>query len=414
MIDEETEKRLRADLDSRRGGVSFSSIALLLGAICLCFAAMTFVAANWQEMSSRVRLLLLAAGLWAAYGSAFIAASRGRPWIAQTMILLGCGLYGASIMLVGQIYHIAGEPTEAVWLWAAGTIAAAALTRSTPALALAIMLVTLWTAMVTLADDGGVNPIYLAWWLACAAGAWWLRSRFCAHLCAAGLLVWTGLAVVWTAAELETFTYGLVAVCAAFLLISLALFSDGRHRWLRGFEQAAMAYLLLLIGGLLVPWYGFRWVERSDLGTSAEKMGVDFLVPAILFALTAAIAILAWARKAPNRYDQAFCAVWCGAMIALIVPEITDLAFVVEAVLLAISVWIIRMGARQETRSMSVLGYLAFAVVMLAIYFQTAGTLLGTSGFYLGAGILLVLAAWALPRFVNAGIDKPGMQERGS
>ena len=37
---------------------------------------MTFVAANWQEMSKLARLLLLALGMWTAYGAATVLFSR--------------------------------------------------------------------------------------------------------------------------------------------------------------------------------------------------------------------------------------------------------------------------------------------------------------------------------------------------
>ena len=69
---------------------------------------------------------------------------------------------------------------------------------------------------------------------------------------------------------------------------------------------------------------------------------------------------------------------------------------------------IIRMGLRQGMNTVTRLGYAAFAGVMLIIYFRTTGTLLGTSGFYLTAGLLMVLGALFLPRLMQFGRTTPG------
>ena len=36
------------------------------------------------------------------------------------MLLIGGAVFGASIMLIAQTYHISGNPADAVLLWAAG------------------------------------------------------------------------------------------------------------------------------------------------------------------------------------------------------------------------------------------------------------------------------------------------------
>ena len=62
----------------------------------------------------------------------------------------------------------------------------------------------------------------------------------------------------------------------------------------------------------------------------------------------------------------------------------------------------IRMGRRQEVSSATRLGYLLFTGLMLVIYFRTAGTILGTAGFYLLSGLVMVLSSVFLPRFLRA------------
>ena len=72
--------------------------------------------------------------------------------LAEGAVLLGASVYGAAIMLVAQMYHMQGEASGAVLLWAAGTVIAAIVLRSTPALILAIILFALWHGQVITAD----------------------------------------------------------------------------------------------------------------------------------------------------------------------------------------------------------------------------------------------------------------------
>src|SRR5258706_3372631 len=59
---------IRADLARRASGPGLAAALATLGAVLLGFAAMSFVAANWNVMSKLTRLVLLSAALWASYG----------------------------------------------------------------------------------------------------------------------------------------------------------------------------------------------------------------------------------------------------------------------------------------------------------------------------------------------------------
>ena len=192
LIDAATAARLKDEVAASGKPRSFTSIIILLGVICLAFGVMTFVAANWDAMTSLARVGLLFAALWASWGISVLLKQRDHEWASQAFVLLACAIFGASIMLIGQIYHIQGKPKDATWLWAMGTILAALVTRSVPALGLGAILITIWALMDVGLFSRARDPdfTYLIYWLICAAGAWWLASRFVAHLLMAGLCLW--------------------------------------------------------------------------------------------------------------------------------------------------------------------------------------------------------------------------------
>ncbi len=260
LIDASTVTTLEADIAANTKTRSFTTVIVLLGVICLAFGIMTFVAANWQAMSSLARVGLLFAALWASWGMAAFLQSRGHAWSAQAFVLLACAIFGASIMLIGQIYHIQGKPKDATWLWAMGTIFGALLTRSVPALGLGALLITLWSLMGfgIFNNNNQIEYSYLIYWLVCAAGAWWLASRFVAHLLAAGLCLWLFVSAAQYAEVRggpDDLLFLLVVLFGAYVLVSVSLFSYGKGQWLKGYEPTATAYGMILVGGMSFLWY---------------------------------------------------------------------------------------------------------------------------------------------------------------
>src|SRR5262245_4591007 len=187
---------IRAELAAAGRGIAMAPAFAILGAILLGFGAMLFVAANWQAMSKLARLSLLGAGLWLAYGAAAVLFVRSLSAFAHAAVLVGVGLFGASIMLIAQMYHIDEHPPDGVLTWALGALLAGVAFRSNPALAAAMLLVGLWSGWETVLGLDHyprfhrVHWPFLAGWAAVAAAFVWMRWRPGLHIAAAALSLW--------------------------------------------------------------------------------------------------------------------------------------------------------------------------------------------------------------------------------
>ena len=168
---------IAGELALRPFGLNFGAILSLLGAALLCFAAMTFVAANWSDMAKITRLAVLFGTLWASYGVAWPLFHRGLDAFAHGAVLVGSGVFGACIMLIAQTYHMDGHPPDAVLLWAIGALAAAVLMRSVPSLVLAIGLFALWAVWDIVILETPPEWPYLTATAICAAACLWLGTR---------------------------------------------------------------------------------------------------------------------------------------------------------------------------------------------------------------------------------------------
>jgi len=327
-ISDTAAREIRRDLDSRSGGVSLSTTLAILGAVLIGFAAMSFVAANWQDMPRVFRLGLLVVGLWGCYGLAGTLLMRGFEGFGHAAVLAGVCMFGASIMLIAQMYHIDGNPPEAVLTWAVGALLAGVLLRSNPALALAMLLVGLWSAWET-GLTGSVHWPFLIGWGVVSGAFLWRRWRPGLHLSAILLSIWI-IALGYLLFEHNAHWFvGLIGLGIAGVALAMEQFPGVPNR----IAPAILCYgMVIAYGGL----FAFKFLEQHDPGT------------------------------------------------------LTLLSLITMALLLAAVFW----GWRKEHKPVLWLGYAGFSGEVLALYFVTIGTLLGTSVFFLVTGLIVIGLAW--------------------
>lgn len=105
----------------------FVAILMGLGSILLGLAAITFVAANWQEWSRLVKLILLMSLFWGVNAGGFYLWRRpshlkGQQRLGQGLLLLGGLLLGANLALLSQMFHQSGNLYELYLVWGLGVI----------------------------------------------------------------------------------------------------------------------------------------------------------------------------------------------------------------------------------------------------------------------------------------------------
>lgn len=193
-IDEAGAKAIRADVASRGRGVGLPGALAILAAVLIGFAVMSFVAANWQDMSRVFRLGLLTGLLWSAYAVAAAMFRRGHDAFGHAAVLAGCAIFGADIMLVLQMYHMDGNAPDVVLVWAAGTLLTGVLLGSNPALAFALVLFSVWGMWETGQREALHWPYLIPWALVSAAFYWqrWEPGLHLSGLALSGFIITYG------------------------------------------------------------------------------------------------------------------------------------------------------------------------------------------------------------------------------
>ncbi len=338
-VNEAGASAIRADLSSRKSPFGVAPIFAILGAVLFGFAVMSFVAAHWTGMSKLARLALLLATLWGCYGGAAYLFQRQLNALAHAAVLGGIAVYGASIMLIAQMYHMEGNPPDAVLMWTLGALLAAVLLQSAPALAATFVLLVVWTCWERVLGQTA-HWTFLIGWAASAAAAAWLRWRPGLHLAALSLVIWL--------VPLGYFIFDhhahwiLIMIGAA---VALAAAAAGQT-----IDRTIPSSAALFAYGLVVAFAGLYILQFIDplilFGMQQDTASIQRLVLLAILTLAMLLAAMLWALNADNR-----AALW--------------------------------------------LAYAAFALEIFTLYLKTFGTLLNTSLFFLIAAVIVSLLAWA-------------------
>ena len=169
---------IRKDL-AKAQGVGLAGVLGILASVLLAFGVFSFVAAHWNEMGRPLRLGSLFALLWAGYAAAGILYSRNMRALGDAAVLFAVAVFGASIALVSQMYHIEGHPPDGVMLWWLGALLSGVALRSNPALALAMALVCVWAGMEMGTRNRVFWPFLIGWAAVAAAFLWQRWCRDC-------------------------------------------------------------------------------------------------------------------------------------------------------------------------------------------------------------------------------------------
>lgn len=346
LIDAETASKLNADLEKRASVFSLGSVLATLGGLLLGAAVIMLVAANWQEMPRLMRIGLIFVLIWTSYLGGAWRQARGDKLFPAALYIVGAASFGAGLALVGQMYHLSGDIHSAAIYWSVGVLISAFLLRA-PVLAafgagVACFYLSTYVFDTSSYDDmtyRWVGPLLL---LFGAVAALFTRSRHAAHL-------WAMFSIGW------------------------ALLIYAEH------ESNTVLVLMLVVGIGLILADGFAHATVQRLTRFAHPLAAYGLALALLALITLQL-------------NQALSYSSDGASL--------DRDILYSIFILALAIGAIAVAGRNNGGLRSI-AYAAFSIQVLYLAFETVGTMIGTSGFFLTAGILVLLLAAFVRRMEN-------------
>ncbi len=336
LIDPATAVRLLDEFDRRESAFSLGRVLVVIAALLLGGAVLLLIAANWEAIPRLWRLLGIVGLIWTAYGAAAWLRRRGAWRLSEAALVAGVLFFGGAIALVGQMYHLSGDATQAMLVWFGGAAVTALLFRSQAAATVSGFL-AFAVAGVEWSDSFGIDDRLLLWWMPVMA------------LVVIGLVRYTGAA-------------------------------QARH----------LAYLLMM--GWVLILYG----EHAAPATALAITGVGaacYLLASLPVSPLRPLA--ASAGAAPAFY--AFLLLVIGLAILHFEIDSAGERLLLGVVTLSAALGGIALSGR-DNGAVRYLAYAAFAAETLYLASETLGSILGTSGFFLISGLVVAAVAWLVIR----------------
>lgn len=394
----------------------FLAFALtILGVVLLGSGVITWFAANWDVMPKIVKLGVLFGALWTALGvSSYLSSGDRAPRTGQAVLLLGLILYGASIMLVAQIYHIDSHYPNGVLLWSLGALLGAVLLRSQAAISLAIVLAVIWTAMESLGFGRQVHWEFLVLWAAFLPLIHRHGWRGALHLALAGLLLWSWFVFLnvggfWRLSDKLYLVQVFALSYLALFLAGMVMATRARLAAEAGVVQRYAAVAVLLAFYALT----FPRLQTGSFGLFGGRIVREpasaLWVTLTLVALALVVVLALWHRFAAGDRQRPAHLVWGQLLIAAAVVLVLANLFLgvkhggmmalgFNLIFFAGAVWLVAAGLHSDEPFFINVAFVFFALALMSRYFDTFWSLLNRSWFFMGGGVLLIGGGYALER----------------
>jgi uncharacterized membrane protein len=383
-------------------------IFAMLGALMLAASVSAFVAANWQEIPRLVRLVGILTIIAGCFVPALLLERRAMPNGADAAITLATLCFGAGIALVGQMYHLPADWPAGAMLVGIGGLVAAALTGKSGPLVVAFVAMTAWSCGRF--DAWQWREIHWSFLLLFGLGfllALGRDNRLVAHTAVLALSVW--LTTVLMPEASDKYGYSLVdgglAVSAAYIAAGLLALDRGGPAVIK----ALLPWGIWIFGILLCVEIGM--VLEKSLPAGHAVAAHTYPAYAAAVAGLAALAGLARERDHGRLVIAAACAI--GLAIPLISSGIAGAdvlrKVLVSAAVFAGAVAMIAGGLLAGLGTFIVAGYAVFGVSILILLWQTIGSLLSQSLFFLLVGVALLGLAAGARQLANWSKPEPSL-----
>lgn len=382
------------DYDASHSKASGYKVLISLGYLFIGLALITLLGANWDEIPRALRmgsLLLLTVG---THGIAFRFHLAGKRKNASGLFFLGNLFYGASIILIAQIYHLGEHMPDGVFWWALGTLPFGVLLKDSMLTLFSCLLALVWFWLeYSLGFFASLFPVFFL------AGLYVLfkgpQSTLLFMTVIGSICMWFEvlLSVAWSDSRNRLDLHAE----HFFVSVALFIFAYTVSHWLnarnssKARDYAALLALWSLRFGLIVmlilsfaePW---RELIRADFAYQT-------LMWQLVLLLLAAAAWLGWKCRQLRLLVSLI--TFSGlSMLMAAMTDNTDHAVTFQIVyniaLVACGIWLIVRGINSGISHYFFLGITAILLTALMRYIDLIGEYVG------GAILFMVLAAFLL------------------
>ncbi|MGE0268959.1 MAG: DUF2157 domain-containing protein [Candidatus Omnitrophota bacterium] len=371
MIDQILADKMLMDITEDKKERSSNKLIVVLstlGSLLLGIGAFLFMASNWMTLSSLAKVFLLIGGTAGSYYAGYVLKyeKANYPRVGNSLLFLGSLLFGASVFLIAQIYHVNANSHLLVLVWLAGII-----------------------------------PLVYAFSNGAIAG-----------LAAVLFYLWIGL-FVFRGISFNSAANNFIALPALFLVSGNLLFQIGNTHYFKGaLQKIARIYRLISLKVMMAGLFFLSFKTFSghhdyyyNVSKSFAHVTGQFNASFIIFVILALILTVINLAFNPTRSksnimeDSISLGLLGFTALFFYFPSVTNIYTVLFNLILAGLIIILLMfGYQREDMKIVNIGMSYLGLFILVRYFDFFWELLPRSLFFLVGGFILIVGGIALEK----------------
>ena len=326
-------------------------LLIVLGYLFIGLSVITLLGANWDEIPRMLRMLGLLVVTATIHGVAIRAYAQGQKANATGLFLLGNLFYGASIILVAQIYHLGEHMPDGVFWWALGSLPIALLLHNSWLTLFSCLLGLLWFVLeLSYGFFPALFPLFIAGGLFGLLKASTNTPLFLTVVVSMVLFVESLLSVAWAGGNnyLDIYPEHFLVSAALFVFayaVSHSLHSASSNKakdygTVLSLWSLRFGLLMLFVLSYIEPWEGLieqEWshlrdacvviglFSASSIGLAWRTQSLASVLPVVGFYLVSMAFVLMSSNSADAIYFQVFYnVVLVGAGVGLVINGINN------------------------------------------------------------------------------------------
>lgn len=389
-------QRYEIDYHQTKNRTLAHSVLIGLAILFVGLSLITLIGGNWEQIPRALRMWGLILLTMTTHGFALRKQIKGQLASANGLFLLGNLFYGASIILIAQIYHLGEHMPDGVFWWALGCLPLAVLVNSGWLMLQGLLLAFIWFFMQA---ELGFYPFLFPLFIGGAVLVLYRGKQslllFLTTVAAIGCWFEYSLAELWRDGRRFDFHAEHVAVSTA-LFITAYLFSH----WLAQRESvvakdygAVLAIWSLRFGLIFLLVMGFKDPWRDLLRAEWDQQLSMTAVVASLSALSLALAV----RTGKLPLAVTLTVLQLSTLTAVIFSGDTGHAvyfqIISNLVLIGTGIWLIIRGIHSGISHYFFLGISAILLTAFMRYIDLIGDYIGGALLFMVFALLLFGAA---------------------
>ena len=367
-------------------------ILLALAHGFLGLAAITVVAANWEDLPRWLRMGGMILLTLAIQGGGWLRFRRGDIKGAQGLWLLGSLVFGASIMLIAQVYHIGEHYPDGIFYWALGTLPLGLLSGGFYITLLSVFLGFLWGVVQAFL---GYFP--LAFPVFIGAMVYYLKAIQPSRILFLGAVGGMGLFLEYLLAwEGNGFNFSVDGLALGWLFL---LVCHGVARWMEDHPEPVFREYGILLGLWALRFFILALMALGFETSWEALLAADWESPVLMLGMGTLACFAHWFysrnRSRLRRLALGGHLIFLIALCLVITRGGAPWAYqlIGNGLALALGIGLILSGIQRDYAHYFFLGISIILLTGLFRYMELLGGYWGTAALFTGFALVLLIAA---------------------